>query len=330
MKKLHVWAIATLSLLLLSLSLCTLSISAEDMLEEGSCGEGVTWSLNLHTGELIIEGSGDMQDYGSAVENIPWNSRRNSIQTVTVREGVTALSSSAFFNCRNLTKVSLPAGITEIPANAFASCSKLNELTLPDSVTTIGDAAFIRCTSLSQITFPAGLETVGSSAFTNCTSLTSLTLPVGVSFIGNRAFSSCGKLTSVSLPNTLTSLGDAIFAGTSPEKVLFYGTEEEWQAVSPGGNNTELTDALIIHPYHIYDRELTDYVYLKSGADCENPEIYYKSCACGEAGEETFTHGSPMGHTGGTATCLDRAICAICRNPTGSRAHTPPTGSRTV
>lgn len=323
MKRISLFLTATLLLLALILP-GMISASAEDMLYEGTCGEGVNWTLNINTGELIITGDGAMTDYGGSNGSTPWYSHRDSIQSVTLWDGVTALGNYAFFNCRNLTEVVLPAGITEIPASAFAGCSKLNQIELPDSMTAIGDSAFFRCSSLSQIQFPAGIQIIGSSAFSNCTSLTELTLPVGVTTIGDQAFASCGKLTTVSLPNTLTTVGDGILAGTTPDKVLFYGAEAEWQDVALGENNANLTSALIIHPDHVYDRENTDYAYLMSGADCENPEIYYKSCACGEMGEETFTHGSPMGHTGGTATCMKLAVCAICWKEYGEPApHTP-------
>lgn len=36
--------------------------------------------------------------------------------------------------------------------------------------------------------------------------------------------------------------------------------------------------------------------YRKSAADCKNPAVYYFSCACGEAGNDTFEDGTPLGH----------------------------------
>ncbi len=348
MKRIRFWVVCAVMLLSLT-ALTVLSASAEDMIEEGDCGEGVRWSLNLNTGELIISGVGDMQDYGGTGGSTPWYSHRDSIRSVTVWEGVTSLGDYAFFYCRNLIEVVLPYGITEIPLNAFANCSTLNELELPASVTSIednafancsklnklelpasvtfiGDAAFLRCTSLTRIELPEGPLTIGNTAFGSCTSLTEMTLPAGVVSIGDQAFTGCNRLATVSLPNTLTHVGNAVFTGSPLSKVLFYGTQEEWEAVTVGSNNALLTDALIIHPGHVYDREITDYIYLKSGADCENAETYYKSCACGETGEETFTHGEPMGHTGGVATCLERAVCIICWEPYGELGEHAPNG----
>lgn len=33
-----------------------------------------------------------------------------------------------------------------------------------------------------------------------------------------------------------------------------------------------------------------------SEADCDSPAVYKKSCACGEAGTETFESGEALGH----------------------------------
>ena len=47
---------------------------------------------------------------------------------------------------------------------------------------------------------------------------------------------------------------------------------------------------------HVYDKEVATEGYLKTGATCTEAAVYYKSCTCGENGEETFTSGSALGH----------------------------------
>ena len=69
---------------------------------------------------------------------------------------------------------------------------------------------------------------------------------------------------------------------------------------------------------HTYDRREVDTAYLVSGADCTHAAVYYKSCACGKAGTETFTDGTNLGHTGGTASCTEQAICDRCSQPYGA------------
>ncbi len=47
---------------------------------------------------------------------------------------------------------------------------------------------------------------------------------------------------------------------------------------------------------HVYDQTSTDAAHLKTPATCTEAAVYYKSCTCGENGEETFTSGSALGH----------------------------------
>lgn len=64
-------------------------------------------------------------------------------------------------------------------------------------------------------------------------------------------------------------------------------------------NNTFITAAMIeeiVGHVHNYTAELAEEKYLKSAATCTESAVYYKSCACGEFGEATFSHGEPAGH----------------------------------
>ena len=48
---------------------------------------------------------------------------------------------------------------------------------------------------------------------------------------------------------------------------------------------------------HVYSQEVVDAEYLVSEADCDSKAVYKKSCACGEAGTETFETGEVLGHS---------------------------------
>lgn len=48
---------------------------------------------------------------------------------------------------------------------------------------------------------------------------------------------------------------------------------------------------------HVFDREVADAKYLVSEATCIVKAVYYKSCACGEKGTETFKYGEYVAHT---------------------------------
>jgi len=66
----------------------------------------------------------------------------------------------------------IPDSVETIGGNAFYNCSNLSELTLGNSVQHIGSYAFEYCASLTSVTIPDSVTSIGSYAFYNCTSLT--------------------------------------------------------------------------------------------------------------------------------------------------------------
>ncbi len=85
---------------------------------------------------------------------------------------VKAISEFAFFDCINLTSLSIPEGVISIGDSAFQNCTELTTVILPFSVLTIGNYAFYNCTKLSQIIAPMCLATSGHNAFSYCPILT--------------------------------------------------------------------------------------------------------------------------------------------------------------
>ena len=97
---------------------------------------------------------------------------------------------------------------------------------------------------------------------------------------------------------------------------------------------------------HVYNVKNTDPLYKAFPSNCTDAAAYYYTCACGEKGTETFTDGDPLGHSyitvsngdgthslvckndethtstvscsGGTATCIDSAVCDACGEEYGA------------
>ena len=113
---------------------------------------------------------------------------------------------------------------------------------------------------------------------------------------------------------------------------------------------------------HDFTAETTDAKYLKTAATCTEKAVYYKSCtvcglsSAGTADEATFESGDPLGHdygnwtsnqngthsrvcshdaahtetapcTGGTATCLEPALCEVCGTGYGEKDPEHHTGT---
>ena len=113
---------------------------------------------------------------------------------------------------------------------------------------------------------------------------------------------------------------------------------------------------------HDFTAETTDAKYLKTAATCTEKAVYYKSCtvcglsSAGTVDEATFESGDPLGHdygkwtsnqdgthsrvcshdaahtetapcTGGTATCLEPALCEVCGTGYGEKDPEHHTGT---
>ena len=160
---------------------------------------------------------------------------------------VVSIEGMAFYECRNLTSVTIPNSVTSIGGKAFYACSGLTSVTIGNSVTSIGYMAFNSCRSLTSVTIPSSVVYISSGAFNYCSNLssinvasgnthyssidgvlynyvqdtliqcpcakTSITIPNSVTSIGEEAFCGCTGLTSITIPTSVTSIGDYAFCG---------------------------------------------------------------------------------------------------------------------
>jgi len=128
----------------------------------------------------------------------------------TIKPGTKCIADGAFYNCVNLTYVTIPEGITTISDRLFSNCKNLKALTLPNGITSIGSSAFHSCSNL-EISIPPTVTSIGDGVFHSCYKLVSINIPEGVTNIGNRLFYNCDNLKSVELPSTITSIDDYAF-----------------------------------------------------------------------------------------------------------------------
>lgn len=122
--------------------------------------------------------------------------------------------------CDQLTAITLPEGITSISSSAFYGCKKLASINIPATVSSIGSSAFYNCQSLTTFSCAVtGTLTIGSSAFQSCSALTTITIEAGgdVSFDGSSTFSNCNALATLDL----TTPGKVIV----PDNMFYVGTD---------------------------------------------------------------------------------------------------------
>lgn len=168
-----------------------------------------------------------------------------SLTTVSIPDSVLKIRNGAFSGCKLLETVIIPESVTSIEEYAFKSCSALKSITLPSELSELKHDVFSSCTSLEKIDIPANIKEIQNNTFLNCTSLKEVNLPTGLTKIGDSAFVGCESLTSIAIPKSVKSFGTSVF-NNYLKTVYFEGSEEEWNAITFGANNTPLEQAEII------------------------------------------------------------------------------------
>ena len=185
-----------------------------EVLEPEDYPQDFSWTLD-EDGTLTVSGKGNMQfgENGKA----PWGT---DIKKVIVKDGITAIRSNAFTNCRNLTEVTIPNSVKAIGSGAFSGCSALTSVNLPNGLNAIKSSAFQGCSRLREVTVPGSVKAIEYCAFDGCKGLKTLTFSDGVTEIGDYAFRGSESLTRVIIPSTVTSIGtEAFFNSLCPPTV---------------------------------------------------------------------------------------------------------------
>ena len=169
----------------------------------------VTWNPERYSGDVVIPAS--------------FTFNEKEYHTVSITD-------YAFYDCYDLTSVSLPNGLGFIGPMAFQYCVQLEEITIPETVNTIAAGAFADCISLHKFNLPKQLVNIGEGAFYGCPHISTLTLPKTVQFIGAQAFDKC-FIETLFVNNVFTlSSGDVLpFSDETFDHAMLYVPEGMWR-----------------------------------------------------------------------------------------------------
>lgn len=302
-----------ISALLAVLLLCALLPITAHADETGVSGD-VSWSFSGST--LAITGKGAMANYTDE-ELPPWSSYADSITRIRVESGVTRIGDIAFYNCTNVTGVTLPDTLERIGDYAFKNCTSLGYVNFPTSLRGIGNAAFESCEKLTGIRLPEGLTSIGNYAFYRCYGLTSITIPASVSSMGMVVFAYCGgltgaeircpitkipdwtfykctSLTAVSLPDTVTEAGEYSFHECGQlEEIYYAGNSADGLLESIRQDNTALAAGASVKSDEAYTGASSSDIDVKPGSSTGSSS----STTVSDSGNSTITDKSQTDFT---------------------------------
>ena len=109
----------------------------------GTCGEGITWSLDGYT--LTVSGSGEMED------GAPWADHKDHIEHVVLTGGITKVGKEAFYKYDRIETVDFGDALVEIGDKAFYGCEDIDYIHLPDTFRKFGAQSFRACESLKFV-----------------------------------------------------------------------------------------------------------------------------------------------------------------------------------
>lgn len=234
-------------------------------------GVNLIYSFDKASGTLTVSGTGDMYDFRDTSigtnKTVPWSNFKDDIKKVVINEGVTGIGDYAFYNCSNLTSVSLPSTLKEIRGSglkgtinddvfkisilsygAFRDCVSLTDIDFPEGLTTIGDVAFRGCTSLKKVVIPDSVTSIGKAAFIDCTGISEVDFGNGITETPNGCFYNCSNLATINWNSKIDTVGSWTFYGTRLTEVTL---PEQITAVKARA----FADCFHLYDAYIYNRK---------------------------------------------------------------------------
>lgn len=144
----------------------------------------------------------------------------SNIKQFVVPSQIDRISTAAFWDCRELVKVTLPEGLIFIEDSAFSECHKLTQINLPSTIEYIYEDAFAE-TALKHVVIPDNVAKVSRHCFEECKQLETVKLGKYCVRLGSGVFGNCEKLRYIQLNEGLESIGEYAFKNCQQLKEIY-------------------------------------------------------------------------------------------------------------
>ncbi len=203
----------------------------------GSCGGKLNWKFDPVTSELILSGTGAMNDY--TTDTVPWKDHIPYIKVIRIPSGITSIGKHAFNGCNSLLDVffdGLEADWNDLSfgdgndalqnANRTYSAIKSTGICGENLIWTLYENGTFVISgtgpmydrdqiesfwdgTASKLVIEDGVTSIGAYAFSHA-NFTKVELPESLVSIGDFAFSFCHNLTELVVPEGVVEIGSNI------------------------------------------------------------------------------------------------------------------------
>ena len=115
-----------------------------------------------------------------------WCFARTNITTITIPDTVKKIGYGICTECTELRSAIVNSSVN-LPYEMFYNCTNLSKVTLNNNIEELDSRVFMNCTSLKEITLPSNLKKIIYS-FIGCTNLKNVVIPSGVTYINKGSF----------------------------------------------------------------------------------------------------------------------------------------------
>lgn len=105
---------------------CSMPICVNAQTINDKLSDNISYTFNSKTGELVIKGSGDTDDY----VNSPFGYIGTNIKSVVIEKGITGIGSRLFRNCSFIEYIQFSESVLDIDVTAFDGCKGIKEFSV--------------------------------------------------------------------------------------------------------------------------------------------------------------------------------------------------------
>lgn len=217
----------------------------------GTCGDAVSWELDISSGTLTISGDGAMYDFDKA----PWYNSKDSITTVVILSGVASIGENAFADCAELKTALIANTVLHIGSDAFKNCVSLVDVYFEGLAVEWSEIG----AEIPQITTVHYNSICGDGVFWEFDGVDTLTLEgrgATYDFDADAPWSNIAQsIKKARISDGIVSIGEGAFLECTALSNVYYGGDSyEWSEVEIKNGNAPLTSARIHYTYTVtYD-----------------------------------------------------------------------------